>query len=226
MTTPPLPEDPCLRVRLDYTQTDGFLGGNRLFLAYAGSAPSGANCTTLAGDVAAAWETHLAGVVSNTWALSEVDVLDIASDLGLSGQWTGSNAGTQTGTALPAQSATNVEFDIARRYRGGKPRIYLPPGTQDDIENPSKYTTSFIDAVNTAFAAFISEITALSIGSVGALSHVNLSYYKGFTNITNSSGRTRAVPTYRSEALVDAISGYSCKQTISSQRRRRLATTY
>ena len=226
MTAPPAPASPCIRVRLDYTNTDTFLGGNRLYFSYSGGAPSGANCTTLAGDIAAAWATDIAQQVHSTWTLTEVDVLDIATDTGLSGHWSGTEAGTADGSQLPAQVASNIEFNIARRYRGGKPRVYLPPPGENALLDPATWLADFVTSQNTQWGLFITAIEALDIGSMGTLAHVNLSYYKGFTNITNSSGRTRAAPTYRDSALVDTISGYSAKAEISSQRRRRMATSY
>ncbi len=215
-----------MRVRLDYTQEDGFYAGSRFYLSYSASAPTSANCTTLAGDIAAAWNTNLASLVDPSTSLTEVDVLDIATDAGNFGQWTGSHAGTASGDALPSQVAVNVEFDIGRRYRGGKPRMFLPPSTLDNALDAGHWTTAFIDSVNTALTAFFAEIEALSIGAIGTLDHVNLSYYQGFTNVTNSSGRTRAAPKYRATALLDTVTGYSCKGRMGSQKRRRSATTY
>lgn len=197
----------------------------RFYLSYSGSAPSGANCLTLAGDVASAWSEYLAALMSSNYALEEVDVLDIATDSGLSAVWTGSVDGTRSGTSLPDQVATNIEFGIGRRYRGGKPRCFLPPANTGDLFNQSSYGSSFIATANTAFGNFMSQIEGLSIGSMGTLTHVNLSYYKGFTNITNSSGRERAVPTYRATALHDNVTGYSTKAILGSQKRRRTATT-
>jgi len=69
-------------------------------------------------------------------------------------------------------------------------------------------------------------VTGLSVGAVGALAHVNVSYYQSFKNVTNSSGRTRAAPTYRTIALLDPITGYVVKAVVGSQRRRRTAKTY
>lgn len=225
MTPVPPPASPCLRIALDYTQSDGYLAGNRFYMSYAGAAPTAGNCVTLAGDIAAAWESDLASIIDENWALTEVDVLDIATDSGNSGHWTGSNSGSDSGTGLPAQCATNVEFDIGRRYRGGKPRIFLPPGTTSQTLDAGHWETAYITNVNTQVAAFFTALAALSVGALGAIAHVNLSYYSGFTNVTNSSGRERAVPTYRDTAKVDAITGYSCKGLIGSQRRRRNATT-
>lgn len=225
MTAPPLPASPCLRVRLIYKNSDGTFAGSRLYLSYAGAAPTAGNCITIATDVAAAWAAHAAAIVHSSWSLTEVDVLDIASLSGLSGQWTGSDAGSLTGEPLPASVATNVEFGIARRYRGGKPRMFWPSPDTSQLADLSHWTTTFTGNVATATSAFFTALEAISVGAVGALAHVNLSYYQGFTNITNSSGRERAVPTYRAHALVDSVGSYAVKSIVGSQRRRRTATT-
>lgn len=226
MTAPPLPASPCLRVRLDYTQGDGLKGGSRFYLTYAGSAPSASNCVTIAGDIAAAWNTNLAPLINEAWALTEIDVLDIATDSGASGVWTGSDSGSRSGSGFAAAVATNIEFEIARRYRGGKPRMFMPPGVITDELDSSHFNTAYVSAAQTGIVAFFTAVQAISVGAVGALSHVNLSYYKGFTNIPNSSGRERAVPTYRDTALVDSVTGYVVKALMGSQRRRRTATAY
>lgn len=226
MTAPPLPESPCLRVRLEYTQTDEFLCGSRFYLSYAGAAPTPGNCATIAADVEAAWLANMAPHISTDYALTEVDVLDIASVTGSSGQWTGSEAGTVSGTPLPAQCAMNVEYNIARRYRGGKPRMFVPPSQTSDMVNASHWSPSVVTATTAYMLAFFTAVEAISVGAVGALQHVSLSYYNGFTNITNSSGRERAVPKYRAAALVDPVEGYAAKAVIGSQRRRRISTTY
>lgn len=215
-----------MRIKLDYEAPGNTLAGSRFYLSYSGAAPTAGNCITIAGDVAAAWSSHLARDVQENISLTEVDVIDIASLTGASGQWTGNNVGTDSSSALPAQTATNVEFNIARRYRGGKPRMFLPPPGADSLSTPDKFTTTFVDQVNGDMAAFMAALAALSVGAVGTLAHVNLSYYSGFKNITNSSGRERAVPQYRDAALLDTVSGYATKSVIGSQRRRRTATTY
>lgn len=226
MTAPPLPASPCVRVRMDWTQSDAFLAGSRFYLSYTGGAPTSGNCATLASDIEGLYVTNLVPLIEQSFILTEIDVLDIATNAGASGQWTGEEGGGLTGTALPAQVATNVEYDIARRYRGGKPRMFLPPPDDTKVLNNSTWNGTFVDLVNTNVAAFFAGIAALSIGSMGTLAHVNLSYYQGFKNITNSSGRERAVPTYRTTALLDTITGYSTKGRMGSQRRRRAASTY
>lgn len=215
-----------MRVRLGYSGSAGEESGSRFYLGYSGSAPTGANCATLASDISSAWGTHIAPLISDFTGLTEIDVLDITTNTGLSGQWTGSVAGSHGSSLVPVSAAVNVEFGIGRRYRGGKPRMFFPPPSQSGLSDPAHWTTGYVASFQTAVAAFMAQIEALSIGAVGTLSHVNLSYYQGFTNHTNTSGRERAVPTYRDHALVDTITGYFVKTVIGSQRRRRISTTY
>jgi len=225
MTAVPLPDVPCVRCRVIGIDGVGNTWGTRFFLSYSGSAPTGANCTTLAGDISSAFGSHLASLLNDSSEMNEVDVLDIATDSGFSGQSTSVVAGTRSGSPPPAQVALNIEYGIAQRYRGGKPRGFWPFGVDGDMATPSSWSAGLISAANTGIAAFMAEIEALSIGAIGTLQHVNLSYYKGFTNITNSSGRERAVPKYRDVATHDNISGYSAKAVMGSQKRRRTSTT-
>lgn len=216
-----------VRVRLIYTQGDGSFAGNRFYLSYSGSAPTPANCVTLAGDVATAWAAHIAGLVGPGSGLTEVDVLDLASSSGASGQWTGAEGAGRTGTGIPYNCATNVEFNIARRYRGGKPRMFLPPPTAADLTDEGHWTLAFISASNTGVAAFFSALEALSIGSMGTLAHVNVSFFHGKATTTPPwrGPGYKYPPAYRASALVDAVEGYATKAEVGSQRRRRTATT-
>jgi len=215
-----------MRVALDYNDDNGNLLGSRFFLQYAGAAPTAGNCITIAGDIEAAWLAHLAPLINEAYAIAEVDVLDIATYTGASGQWTGNVNGTESSAQIPANVAVNIEYSIARRYRGGKPRMFMPAPGQAALNDVANWTTDYKDSVNTGVAAFFTAVEAIAVGAVGALTHVNLSYYQGFKNITNSSGRERAVPTYRDTALIDTITAYSCKALVGSQRRRRSSTTY
>jgi hypothetical protein len=180
----------------------------------------------LADGIETAWVAQLQGAINSDWALVAVDVLDIATDDGLSGQWTGEETGGRSGTPLPAQVAFNCEYGIARRYRGGKPRMYIPPSITGDLDSDTTWEGSWVTTVEEAVAAMFAAIEALSIGAMGTLKHVNLSYYQSFTNVENTSGRMRAAPKYRAVAKSDPVTGYFGKAELSSQRRRRTSTTY
>src|ERR1700751_5333351 len=115
MPSPPLPDVPCVRVRLIYEEDVANSIGNRFYLSYSGSAPTPGNCVTLATDISGAWGTHLAPLFWVDTDLTEVDVLDIATDSGSSGQYIATVNGTRTGNGLPQSGSANIEYNIARR---------------------------------------------------------------------------------------------------------------
>jgi len=228
MASPPPPASPCARVRLIYQDSGGNQSGNRFYVSYAAGPPSGANCSALATSIAGLWNTDIAPIVNDDVSLIEVDVLDIATTLGASGTVSVSHAGTRAGTPLPIQCATNVEIDIAQRYRGGKPRLYWPPPVTGDQIDPSRFNSTFIALANTQTAAFFTAVNALAPTGFGTIAHVVLSFYEG-KNTTTPPWRGpgyKYPPKYRSpSALLYAVEGYACKAVIGSQKRRRTATT-
>lgn len=225
MTVVPLPDIPCVRVRITGLDPRGNTWGTRFYLSYAGSAPTGANCTSLAGDIMTALGGQLQPLLSFQSSVQECDVLDIATSSGLSGQSTAAFDGTRAGTSLPAQVSVTIEYGIARRYRGGKPRAYLPLGMDADLLDVANWQGSFVNAVNAAMIAGFAAVEALSVGAMGALKHVNLSYYKGYQNVEIPGKRAYNTPMYQYPAVHDNITGYFCKGELSSQRRRRTSTT-
>lgn len=225
MTTPPLPDTPCVRVNFSYTfGTDG-RGGDRLYFSYTGGPATAGDLASAATTIATAWGTDIAPLCGSGVTLTEVDILDISSHSGLSAVHPASIAGTRGATNLTDNTCFNLEFGIARRYRGGKPRIYLPAGVESDLLDASKWGSGFMTTVQTNFTAFITAVKAIALPSLSISNHVNLSYYSGFHNVTNSSGRTRAAPTYRTpNAVHDNVVSYIPKAVVGSQRRRRTAT--
>lgn len=228
MPSPPTVQ--AVRVKLDYINSDGAEAGSRFYLAYSGSPPTPANCLTLATDIGPIWASHIAPYITSHVTLDEIDVLDLASATGASGVFAASAAGTATDPAPPSSVAINVEFNIARRYRGGKPRMYFPQSNNANLADQSHWTSAFLTTFNGAVGAFIAAIEALSIGSMGTLTHVNVSFYHGRDTNQPPAGRWRGPgykypPLYRTTALVDTVEGYATKAVVGSQRRRRTATT-
>ena len=152
-------------------------------------------------------------------------MLDIATHAGNSGVWIGSHEGTRAGATPPFQVCFNLQYLIARRYRGGKPKGFFPFGTVTDYQSPVAWEPALVATVQNNFALFIAALAASSFGSFSTVAHVSLSYKSGFTNVANSSGRERANPTYRPAALVDPVIGYRGHVTFGSQKRRRTSTT-
>lgn len=227
MADVPLPASPCVRVNLVYEPPAANKAGSRFYVSYSGTAPDPTVCATLAGLVHTNWASHMAPVTPANWSLNEVDVLDIATRTGKSGQWTGAEPGTRTGTELPTQVASNVEFDIAERYRGGKPRMYCPPGVAADGSNENEWASEYITAFNTAITDFFAGINGSSPGSMGTLQHVVLSYYHGKNTATPPwrGPGYKYPPLYRDAAVLYTVEGYGLKAVMGSQRRRRTSTS-
>jgi hypothetical protein len=156
--------------------------------------------------------------------MTGTQVTDLASTSGAFGVDTTNVNGTEAGSALPAGTAYLINFKIARKYRGGKPRCYLPLGVAADLATRANWLSTNITNTTTHFTAFIAGFVGQVAGTTTISGHVNVSYYSGFTNVAyGSPTKYRRVPTLRATPLVDAITSYAVQPSPASQRRRNLA---
>jgi hypothetical protein len=153
-----------------------------------------------------------------------VQITDLSSPSAGVGEWAGSHAGTRSGSILPVGVCVVLNKEIARRYRGGKPRQYLPYGTDSDLSGASRFTSAFTSDLVTAWDGFQGTLSGTAVGPATITNEVNVSYYDGFTVVTNpSTGRARNKPTLRATPLVDSVLEYSASEVPGSQRRRNRA---
>src|ERR1700688_1626092 len=131
MPTPPLVPG-VLRVIWKQTVGADVDVVTRLYFSYTGTAPSDATCLLLAEQFWLAWSNDLAPLAATAVVLESVDVIDLTSDTSGSAVYAASVAGTRSGGVLPGGVAPLVNYNIARRYRGGKPRSYWPFGVGGD----------------------------------------------------------------------------------------------
>lgn len=233
MTLPPLPESPIIRVSLDYSEGGALMAGNRFYLGFGSGTPTAPDLASLAATIGTYWNGQIAALVNTGVSLVGVTCQDITTLLGLEGSAVVSYAGIRSGTALPRQVAGNIQFKIARHYRGGKPKIYLPIGVESDLADQSTWSSAFITTVNGNVAAFFAACAAVTETSFTTNQHANVSFYFGFQNLGGGTHRAYSRPLYRNEppnpttnlALVDPITGYVLHPELSSQRRRRESTT-
>lgn len=223
---PPVPS--VLRARLFFLTGPATKCGIRLYYLYSGTAPSNATCAAIASDIRAAFSTDLAGLMSDDFDLAEVEVTDLSSATGGQGSDTTLVNGTRAGNPPMIDSAVNLGFTIARRYRGGKPKTFLPFGIQSDVSTTvySEWTTGFQSGVNSDWTNFDTAVLAISTGGTAVTQHVSVSYYEGFTAAQNPvTGRWRNIPKLRAAPVVDVITGHEANLEISQQRRRRTSTS-
>lgn len=155
--------------------------------------------------------------------LTEVLAQDLSSDTGAVGTATVSLTGDRSGGPLPAEVVSLINFVVARRYRGGKPRIYLPYGTDSDILDPQHWEAAFVTALTTAWGSFITDSFAAVWTGGGPLEQVVVSYYLGSTgDLTGTMPyiRGHTKPTLRAAPVNYPITGFSVNPVPASQRRR------
>jgi hypothetical protein len=218
---PSLPDVPqVLRCQLNWTDTADKVVYNTFYLSYTGSAPSDADASNIAVLLCNAWATDL-----NFWdtqtSLTGAKVTDLSSATAAQGTATCDFTGTELGEILAGGTALVANFQIARRYRGGKPRLYLPWGTTGVLTNRQEWTPAWVASVAANVALIFSTILGTTVGGTTLSDHVNVSYYKGFTVDDPGGGRrARNVPTLRPTPVVDNITGRTILGRPGSQRRR------
>lgn len=168
---------------------------------------SAADAASLATNLRTAWDTNLKALLPSNGALTGVSVVDLSSAYGNAGADTTTVAGTKTTAgAMSASIATCVSFKIARRYRGGHPRMYLTGNLTTETNNAITWTNAWITAVSTAMANWRTAINALTLTSTGALYLCSLSYY--------------ADSVLRTTPLANDITDIAVHTRIDTQRRR------
>lgn len=213
-----------LRLQLKHTMGSDVDVLNRIFLAYTGTAPTSTGLNSMASACETAWVADLKPLCFNDVTLTEIIIEDLTSSSGGLGTWSGSSAGSRSGTELSAGTATLVNFSIARRYRGGKPRCYFPFGVSGDLNGPNAWQSSFLTAVLSGYNSFVTGVIAAAPSGTTITGQVNVSYYEGFTNFTGPTGRIRARSTVKSGAelpiVPDPVTAVTVNGKPASQRRR------
>jgi hypothetical protein len=215
-----------LQIKLTHSQGGSTNIVNRYNYRYGGSAPTATACYTVAQDVNAAWVSYMKPVLSNEFYLQRVDVTDLGSATGATNYYGVSQGGAATGPVLPPNDCAVIQHHIGRRFRGGHPRTYLSGLQESDVTNDGHYGPGIGGILLGAFQQFVNAIAALNVGTLGQLSAIAISYYKGFKVVTEASGRARNVPQLRVDStgkpapVVDPVIGYSIRPEIGGQSRR------
>lgn len=194
---------------------------NRFYVHYTGSAPTAVELTSFATTVLTAYSSALAPSTTADKTFAGLSVIDLSSAMAAQAEVTGSVVGAEAGEMAPLDSCLVLAAKVARRYRGGHPRVYLSVGTPTDFTDGRTWNGGFVTTVVTAWNGFVTALEGAGWAGAGTLSMVNVSYYQGFTLVTYPSLRSRDVPKLRVGGPVwDTIIGYVGRTQIGSQRRR------
>jgi hypothetical protein len=192
----------------------------RLFFQYAGSLNT-ADATTWATAMATALKTFVAGGLVNEFTQDYLELTDLSSTTSPQVAVPASQVGGDSGIAPPAGLAFVLSYQIQRRYRGGKPRTYLAGVSATHLLTANSWNPTIEAAELAGWITFLTACATTPGGTaIGAITHVNVSYYAGFINHTYPSGRVKAIPSPRITPLVDVITNVRSNNTPASQRRR------
>jgi hypothetical protein len=219
---PALPNVPKV-IRVIYEQSLGadFAAINHEYWQYPGVL-SPADLAAWLIDVGNFWGTDLSGEFSPAQSLTAIHAIDLTTPTSPDVTHIVTHIGTRAGGGLPAQVCALENLLIGRRYRGGKPRIYWPFGTETDVQTVDTWFPASVTSFNNALAAFRAGIKAAAPAAMGTPVMVNVSYYAGFTNFVGVTGRSRPRSTVRAVPLVDIVSDTSINGHLATQRRRTL----
>ena len=217
---PPLPAVPnVLKANLEWSISSDVDARTGLFFEYSGSAPSNSACAALAADIFAAFAANN-GDWDHDTSLTGCTVIDLSSASGGVGVHGGSVPGSLS-SPISGASCVLVNYLIARRYRGGRPRSYFPFGDSSVVGNRQTWEATFITGVGSHLAGAFAAVIGSTSGGTTINQHANVSYYDGSrVVISPTTGRARNVPILRTTPVVDTIVGFSTSTRIANQRRR------
>ena len=213
----------CLRIDELWTIGTDLSAVTRSFYSYSGGPPSAGDCNAIAALFFSTVAAEQAPYMHPTRTCTGFEVTDLTSATSATGSHFANQVGTRAGTDLPAQTCFLLNLKITRRYRGGKPRMYLPYGVAEDLTTPQ----TWLGATAALFATTISSgvnalVVGQTIGTTTIGNQCNVSYYEPPNIvITNPvTGRARTVSTLRTTPVVDLITAYSYEPLVATQRRR------
>lgn len=194
---------------------------SRFYVAYTGTAPANADLTTFNGAVSTTMVTNLIPLMTNNITTTEIESTDLTSSTSAAAITASAHTGSRAGSAIPGDVAVVSSYEILRRYRGGHPRGYWPFGSQTDFSSAEAWSPTAVTAFTNGLNAFFTAVLAAPWSGGGTLTHINVSYYSGFTVVVSpTTGRARNVPTLRTTPLQDLVTSLIVRNSYGSQRRR------
>jgi len=164
--------------------------------------------------------TPLTGLQGNwplTTTVTEYTAVDLGSAQPAQAQVAASIAGTTAGEQ-DAAACIMFNYPVSQRYRGGKPRTYLPGPQGADQASPTNWTLATFDAMLTVWQNVISSIASAgsSAGVVGCTHCVVLYTY----SITDDPVRHKYIRTRVAVKNVVTLGTAFGSTQIRTQRRR------
>lgn len=219
----PLPAVPnVIEVKIGWTVGEDIRAATKLHFHTPVASPTAADLQTLANAIGALGNGNFDNGYSSSVKRTSVTCTELGSGNQFQGVWTGSVTGGRTGAYLPASTAVLVNFKIGRRYRGGKPRIYLPWGTVTDLTDPQQLLQASATDMQTKFQTWLTGVLAATGGAITLDRQVSISYYGGAAPLLaqHKNGETLWTSQKRATPVVDNVLGLTIAPRLATQRRR------
>ena len=158
---PPLPSVPnMIKVTLKGTLTPDTDILNRLHFGYTGT-NTPAIMNACAAHIGGAWASDVASAISSAYTLVEVKCTDLSSGTAPEGLSTTGWPGTDAAGVSLLQAALVMNATISRRYRGGKPKIFLAGIAADHLAGPDTWNGAFVSSFDAGWSTFIADCLSL-----------------------------------------------------------------
>lgn len=199
---PPVPQ--VIKVVMDGNSA-GIPIATVFHLGYSGPPPTGQTMLAVATAVMNGWENQIAPLVVNSCGWDQCTCTDLSSETGAQAIFEKSVVGGHAGPAVPNNVELVLSKAIGRRYRGGRPRTYLPGLPESDLLDPTHWTDSSAIAAGNSWSNMIAQIVGDS-GLSNIIGEVVVHYVK--------NGTLLEFP------LVDSIAGAVGRTLVGTLRRR------
>lgn len=168
-------------IKLQYHFTYGTDANVMTHMFFAIGSPSAINTADLQSFCNLARSSYVTNCLSlstNAVQLGTVTATDLTTTTSAPVASTGSNSGTRSLGPPNASTSVITNLKIARRYRGGHPRIYWPWGNSGDLYDAQHWTSSFIGLCQTGINALVAALQGSSFASIPGPVLANVSYYQ------------------------------------------------
>lgn len=176
---PPLPNAPAsMKVKIAGNTSSKPLA-HIMHLEYTGGSPVATDCIAIATAFRSAWVTNIIPLIGPSVTYNLWEVTDLATSTGAVGSVTTPAVGTHTQSVVPPTSlCLTLSWKIARHYRGGHPRTYLPYANGSDLLNGTQVATAYQTLATTNAGAFLIAVNAITSGAISVVLAA-VSYYTG-----------------------------------------------
>lgn len=198
---------------------------NRWFLKYSGAPGvlTDADCHVIANGAVNEWGFNVKSHISNQYSIYETICEDLSSPVGGLGNDVTPETGTVASASVPGGTALVLKETIARRYRGGHPKVFIAGVPAAALASPDAWDPTSAGNIATGWQTMVTATETFFPGPTLPVVPVNVSRYLGGDWVLYPSGKYRRVPRPRvGGPTTDVITSWIANLRPASQRRRNL----